>query len=469
MGPRHALSEEKEKRQLLAELGLEVIFNARNELFLALRYLDAALSALRPVARADINPCGTDGRNLFFSPEGVIALFKTDRRICNRTYLHLLFHCLFNHLEGVHSPGETRLLGGEASKEEVRLWNLCSDITAEFLVDELYLPCVHKSKSALRLSLYQILRRELMVVTVQGVYDLFARGLLPGKEDLSALEAEFYMDDHKAWGSLTREQRQEVSRQWKDIRERMQTEMESFSVEAGGEQGALYETLAAENYSGYDYRTFLRKFCVLREEPMLDMDTFDYIYYHYGLSLYGNVPLIEPLETKEVKRIEEFVIVVDTSMSCKKELISRFLEETYEILTGFQSFSRRICVHLIQCDDQVRRDTVITDLEGLRGYMDHFEVAGRGGTDFRPAFAYVEELRSQGQLRSLRGLLYFTDGFGTYPVKKPSYDTAFLFVRGQAYSDVDVPPWAMKLILPKAEIEKMPGAKEALPGLEGNR
>lgn len=50
----------------------------------------------------------------------------------------------------------------------------------------------------------------------------------------------------------------------------------------------------------------------------VDMDSFDPIYYHFGMETYGNMPLIEPLETKEMKKIEDFVIVIDTSMSCKE-------------------------------------------------------------------------------------------------------------------------------------------------------
>ena len=48
----------------------------------------------------------------------------------------------------------------------------------------------------------------------------------------------------------------------------------------------------------------------------VDPDSFDYNFYSYGLSLYGNMPLIEPQEWKEVQKVEEFVIVIDTSMSC---------------------------------------------------------------------------------------------------------------------------------------------------------
>ena len=55
-------------------------------------------------------------------------------------------------------------------------------------------------------------------------------------------------------------------------------------------------------------------------------------------------------------------------------------------------------------------------------------------------------LRAAGAFARLRGLIYFTDGKGIYPVQAPPYDTAFVFVKDQ-YSDESVPPWAMKVIL----------------------
>ncbi len=78
----------------------------------------------------------------------------------------------------------------------------------------------------------------------------------------------------------------------------------------------------------------------------------------------------------------------------------------------------------MQCDDAVREDTKITDISELNAYLEKFTVIGGGGTDFRPAFSYVAGLREQGELRGLRGLLYFTDGKGTYPAKRPEYDVA---------------------------------------------
>jgi hypothetical protein len=79
------------------------------------------------------------------------------------------------------------------------------------------------------------------------------------------------------------------------------------------------------------------------------------------------------------------------------------------------------------------------------------KIRGLGGTDFRPVFEYVETLRQNKEFTNLKGLIYFTDGDGAFPAKKPDYDTAFVFVDDE-YNNPDVPPWAIKLILQKDEI-----------------
>ena len=127
---------------------------------------------------------------------------------------------------------------------------------------------------------------------------------------------------------------------WQDIREKMETELSTFSKEAAEDSKGLCEQLAVENRERYDYRSFLKKFCVLKEEMQVDIDSFDYIFYHYGMEMYGNMPLIEPQETKEVNRIEDIVIAIETSMSCKRELEEKILEETYSDLSQSESFYR---------------------------------------------------------------------------------------------------------------------------------
>ena len=169
--------------------------------------------------------------------------------------------------------------------------------------------------------------------------------------------------------------------------------------------------------------------------------------------MYGNMPLIEPVETREVRKIDEFVIVIDTSMSVSGRLVHSFLEQTYSVLSESGSFFRQVNIRILQCDEQVLSDQKITSREELEEYMKHVRLAGEGGTDFRPAFSYVEELIRQKQFLSLRGLLYFTDGKGIYPRRKPPYETAFVFCQ-EDYDDSAVPAWAIRLVLPAWQLEE---------------
>ena len=58
----------------------------------------------------------------------------------------------------------------------------------------------------------------------------------------------------------------------------------------------------------------------------------------------------------------------------------------------------------------------------------------------------TEELCRKKEFSNLKGLLYFTDGFGMYPRRMPPFQTAFVFM-DEEQSQTDVPPWAMKIVL----------------------
>ncbi len=104
---------------------------------------------------------------------------------------------------------------------------------------------------------------------------------------------------------------------------------------------------------------------------------------------------------------------------------------------------------MLQCDERVQRDTLIQSQEDFKALLSDFSIQGGGSTDFRPAFSYVEELRRQGEILNLGGLLYFTDGKGIYPEKKTDYKTAFLFL--DDFEEEKVPSWAMRLQLDSEE------------------
>ena len=428
-----------ELAEQLERIGTQILNASRAELYFGMRFLDVALSSFDYQMNTEIAPFGTDGRSIFYHPQLLGGMYRRNRIQVNRGYLHMVYHCIFRHI--------VKPVNGNA-------WELSCDIAVEHLVDANYHRSVRSSKSLLRRETYRRLEQEAngKVLNAERIFKILQSWNL-GEKEMEKLEQEFYVDDHRYWESQKPNQQPDsiLNQKWQDINEQMETDLETFSKEASQENGDFIGQIKIENRERHDYKSFLRKFSVFREEMGIDPDSFDYNFYSYGLSLYGNMPLIEPQETKEVKKIEEFAIVIDTSMSCSGELVQKFLEETYSVLKENESFFKKINVHIIQCDEQVHSDCKITSEEDLKEYMEHMELYGQGGTDFRPAFEYVEQLVREKEFHDLRGLIYFTDGYGIYPNRMPPFKTAFVFMQ-EDYTDVDVPVWAIKLILSEDEL-----------------
>ncbi len=422
----------------------KILENSRNALYINMRYLDVALSSLAWEITTDIPRIGTDGLKIAYEPHYLADLYRENPMLVNRVYLHMVFHCIFRHLF-------------RPCPEDRELWNLSCDIAVEALIDGMHHRSIRMGVHPFRRAVYDELQKNLKVLTAEGIYrELKKADYRP--EQRARMMQEFCIDDHTYWPAPAEEEgpkppsplMAKLKKHWKDVSDRMQTEL-SIGREAGSEDGDLSDELAVENRERYDYRTFLKKFAVLKEEMQIDPDSFDYVFYSYGLRMYGNMPLIEPQEWKETHKIEEFVIVIDTSMSCSGDLVRKFLEETYHILAETESFFQKVHIRILQCDDAVRADQLITTGEELKQYMDHLQLYGDGGTDFRPAFTYVQQLIDQGEFKNLKGLLYFTDGKGTFPRKRPPYDAAFILFR-EDYKEVSVPPWAIRLMLDEEDL-----------------
>ena len=422
------------------KIGREILFSARSELYMSLPFLDEAVSALTVADEGyDAATLATDMKHLYFSGAWLAQQLEHARTAVNRAYLHTVFHCLLRH-------------PAKAKNRDTPLWDLACDIAVESILDSLDYRCLREDKpSVRRQNVYRRLREAMPVLTAEAIYRQFRRERL-NSYDCATLARVFYVDDHTLWPASDDG---EQDRQWQQTAARTQTAMETvFNNQAAGGE-AVREQLSVSAHPTTDYRAFLRRFAALREEVAIDADSFDYGYYAYGLRHYGNMPLIEPLETREVRKIEDFVIAIDTSMSTSGELVRSFLSYTYSLLKGSESFFRHINLRILQCDDQLRSDKRITNERDLRDYMEHFELIGQSATDFRPVFEHVDHLVSEGAFHHLRGIIYFTDGLGIYPKKRPRYDAAFVMLEGEAYPE-NVPPWGIRAILREAEIIPSP-------------
>ena len=250
------------------------------------------------------------------------------------------------------------------------------------------------------------------------------------------------------------DERSDEERDWEEIAKQIEMNLETFSKEWGDEAGSLIASLTIANRKRFDYTDFLRRFAVLSEEMKINDDEYDYVFYTYGLELYGNMPLVEPLEYKETQRIRDFVICIDTSESCRGDLVRQFVEHTFNVIKKSEDYAHEVNIHIIQCDAKVQADTKITDLRDVDVFMDGFFIRGMGGTDFRPAFAYVNDLKNRGELPDMKGLIYFTDGLGQFPDNAPDYDTAFVFMDEGDNTIPKVPPWAMRVLIDEEGINR---------------
>ncbi len=433
-------------REELDAAGQKILSYIKTELCVSMRFFAPALDRLPYRMDLTTRAVGTDAAFIRFNPRYLVTEFIERPQLLKRTYVHMVLHCLFRHMYAAKRFPDREL------------WDLASDIAAEACLDGLKFPAVMRVPSDFRDEVLGGLKEKLHVLTAEKIYRHFEEDP-PDRDMLEKLTREFRRCDHSFWDRMEDGKGPEPPEKpeiavprlpresdWEKEAKRAAQDMAAGSEAGhGGEQ--LLRLLRWTTEKRGLYTEFLRRFAVVREEVRVDPDSFDYGFYDYGLRMYGNMPLIEENEYREAKRIEELVIAIDTSASCDAELVRKFLSETAGILASQESFFRKVRVHIIECDERVRGDTLLTDIADMKKYADGFAVRGGGGTDFRPVFRYVEELERNGDIRDLRGLLYFTDGYGAFPARPPHYDTAFVFREDSDHTDRDVPDWAMKLFL----------------------
>ena len=449
----------REKIQILAQ---EILNFSRQRILVNMRFLEPALNTFeeKPVEHFAGDRCagdkmsayeekpgmGTDGRFLYYDPMYVLKVYQKEKGTVSRVYLHLILHGIFRHF--YVSP-----------VVEHDRWDLACDMAAEYLIESWKLDFVKTSRELEEKRELERIRKLTGFMNAERIYRY-----LKGQDtsEIKRLEKIFRIDDHSGWYPKKQNIKmvqsydmkngqniccQELEKMWKQISQKIQVDLETFMRSRSSEAGDFLMNLKLSNRKKQDYSAFLRKFSKLGECMKINDEEFDYNFYTYGLKLYGNMPLIEPLEYKDICIVKNFVVVIDTSGSVEEEQLRKFLEKTYQILSSQQDNRIRVNFHLIQCDAKVQQDVEITTLDELEQFMDELVLWGRGGTDFRPAFEYIEELRRKGGLSNLNGVIYFTDGMGVYPVKKPDYPVAFVFDSVTLDDIPKVPAWAIRYLL----------------------
>lgn len=420
------MNTDKEK---ISSLASEIMQLSHDDILMHLRFFDRALAALGLRAKPDTGYFATDGQFCFYDPVTVLKCYRENPALITRSYLHMLLHCIFSH----HFRYD-RLEG--------RYWDLAADIAVENVILELGMAGAALEQDGRLAQKLEELKARAGSLTAERLYRYFDGSPLSAEAE-KELQELFSRDIHFLWKKAERPEM--TQEQWEKISRRVKTDLKAFARRKSG-TGSLEKNLEEVTRERYDYAEILRRFAVAGEELKVSQEEFDTIYYTYGLNCYGNLPLIEPLEYRESKKVKEFVIAIDTSASCQGETVKTFLRKTYSILKSSESFFHKINVHIVQCDYQVQSDTKLTCEDDLVHFLRNGKLVGFGATDFRPVFEYVDKLQKQREFENLKGLIYFTDGYGIYPERMPDYQVIFAFLE-EDENRAPVPPWSMKVIL----------------------
>lgn len=455
------------RESALEDAAARVLDLARTQAVAASPFLADAAGRLLPESAALDRPLATDGRRLLVDAGRLVAAFREQGTPPSHDLLHCALHCLLLHPFAADGRPDA-------------CWDLACDIVAERLAAQVLGPRAGERGRMQAQALAVVSTACGPAATAERIARRLRAGAwrtqAPGWENL------FAADDHAPWrdagvsdaadaqgqqgqvdgdpaagdSSAAQASGASVGREvdfddalqeeWRKVARRLVVALESLPREAGERAGMLVQEVEAATRPKVDYASWLRQFAAMGEELRLSDEDFDPVFYTFGLRRYGNLPLVEPLETREERRVREFVVVIDTSQSVSGDAVRRFVDETAAILKSTETFARKVHLRILQCDAQVQAEDVITDTVQLEEWGRHLELRGFGGTDFRPAFRHVDALVAAGAFEDLGGLVYFTDGWGTYPEWRPPYKVAFAFYDSDHRPD-DVPPWAVQVEL----------------------
>ena len=463
------------------ELAVEVLRLAKDRLLVSNPFLAPAASLLPFVPSPNaLSPLsGTDAKVFYFNADRVLACFAAAHEAPVHDYVHTLLHCLFLH--PFANPGQNRAR-----------WDLACDIAAECITTELCGPRAGNagdSAEYARGRIYGAL--EQTPLTAESVFELLKTDRFVDEEQ--AWQQLFCVDDHRFWyekpdirstagagsdaghaGETPNSESEsetepdgahdEGGRRFKSPRNAWQYAAQSIASSMkrqpaspqsgwGRNLSGLFANLrvAPRSYKKPALDEFLRSFATLEETPRPSSDEFDYALYTYGFALYGDTPVIEPLETRDEKRIREFVIGIDVSGSVWGTTVTRFAQIVQGVLCNEGLFSSAPRIRIIQCDTQIVAEDVIDAPEHMRKWIEGLRLHGGGGTDLRPVFQRVDELVEHGEINDLNGVICLTDGYASFPKCATPYKTAFVLTPDGAQNLV--PPWAMTFMLDEDDLK----------------
>lgn len=148
------MSEPSEEKIL--RLAQDIMRLSGNSLIVNMRFLDCAMSMLSDVPYEAKGSIATDGKHIFYDPVYILKLYKKQRELISRNYLHMLLHCVFRH------NMVSTLVDRDA-------WGLACDIAVEAIINEQLLPMLQAERERYQTSIIDKVKQETKYLTAESI------------------------------------------------------------------------------------------------------------------------------------------------------------------------------------------------------------------------------------------------------------------------------------------------------------
>ncbi len=198
----------------------------------------------------------------------------------------------------------------------------------------------------------------------------------------------------------------------------------SIARAEGKAPGGVEETVRNAHASALDWRTLLRRY-------MTDAARRDYSWSVPNRRFIDSGLYLPSIRSEAIDTI---AVIIDTSGSLPAQTLAWFWAELREIAAEI----RPERVFVLQVDAALR-DAAEYSADDL---PDEITLKGRGGTDFRPGFEWLDEQGIQPAV-----CLYFTDlECSSYPEAEPVFPVIWVD-HSESSSDANAPPWGDRIVV----------------------
>lgn len=340
---------------------------------------------LNVVVTDSIPTFATEGKNLFVNP--IFCDTLKDNEVVT-VLAHEVLHCAMGHIWRIP-------IGAD-----VEVWNRAIDNEANWILEERNIAAKHKVKPFPFPSCGAEMEDRFKEVACEIIYRTMLQEQQQKPKTPQAQQGK-NSNNNSGFGEvipIPDKDKGQAKEDW----ERAVVQAVNSTKDKGTIPGVITELVDKITSNKIDWRMLLRDF-------LLQVVNEDWSFRKPNPRYADNDFILPSLYSERVGKV---AFAIDTSGSISSEALKLFIAEAQQALDDLLPEN----LILIYCDSKIQ-----SIYEYSPGDNIELKITGRGGTDFRPVFEYLNAQEEPPKI-----LVYLTDLDGTFPDEHPEYNTLWI-------------------------------------------